>query len=116
VLAEMGRSILALGNEAEAGRVWRESLRIGAEIRGMPVVLEALVGLASLRGKRGETQSALKLLLIVLSHPACDQEIKNRAIALQAELEALLSPTEIKTIQVHAGEKKFEVIVEDLLK
>jgi predicted ATPase/DNA-binding XRE family transcriptional regulator len=116
VLAEMGRSILALGNEAEAGRVWRESLRIGAEIRGMPVVLEALVGLASLRGKRGETQSALELLLIILNHPACHQEIKNRASALQAELEAQLTPTEIEAIQAHTGEKTVEAVVEDLLK
>ncbi len=34
VLAEMGRSMLALGNEAEAGRVWRESLRIAIDTRG----------------------------------------------------------------------------------
>src|SRR5512136_959703 len=33
VLAEMGRSIFALGNDAEAGRIWRESLRISIETR-----------------------------------------------------------------------------------
>jgi tetratricopeptide (TPR) repeat protein len=116
VLAEMSRSVFALGNDVEAERIWREALRIAAEIRGIPVVLEALVGIASLRAKRGETQSALELLLMVLNHPACDQETKNRANALQAGLEAQLTPIEIEAIQAHAGEKTFEAVVEDLLR
>jgi hypothetical protein len=37
-------------------------------------------------------QSALELILSVLNHPACDQETKNRANALQAGLEAQLTP------------------------
>jgi predicted ATPase/DNA-binding XRE family transcriptional regulator len=115
-LAQMGQSLFALGNDVEAERIWRESLRIAAEIRGIPVVLEALVGIASLRAKRGETQSALELLLIVLNHPACDQEIKNRASALQAELETQLTPAQIEATQVRAGEETFEAVVEDLLK
>jgi tetratricopeptide (TPR) repeat protein len=115
-LTQMGRSLFALGNDFEAERLWREALRIVAEIRGIPVVLEALVGLASLRAKRGETQSALELLLMVLNHPGCDQEIKNRANVLRAGLEAQLNPIEIEAIQAHAGEKTIEAVVEDLLK
>ena len=115
-LAQMGRSLFALGNDIEAERIWRESLRIAAEIRGMPVVLEALVGIATLRGKRGETQSALELLLIVLNHPACDQETKSRADHLRTELEAQLTPTQIEAIRAHTREKTFDTIVEDLLK
>jgi predicted ATPase/DNA-binding XRE family transcriptional regulator len=114
-LAQMGRSLFALGNDVEAERIWRESLRIATEIRGMPVVLDALVGIASFRVRRGETQSALELLLIVLNHPACDEETKNRASALQAELEAQLSPTQVESIHAHAGDKTFDAIVEDLL-
>jgi tetratricopeptide (TPR) repeat protein len=115
-LAQMGRSLFALGNDVEAERIWRESLRIAAEIHGVPVVLEALVGIASLRAKRGETQSAFELLLIVLKHPACDQDTKNRADLLRAELEPRLTPTQIESIQTHAREQTFEVVVEDLLK
>jgi len=115
-LAQMGHSLFALGNDIEAERNWRESLRIAAEIHGIPVVLEALVGMASLRAKRGETQSALELLSIVLNHPACDQEIKNRAEKLRAELVKQLSSTEFETVQVQAREKTFDAVVEDLLK
>jgi len=115
-LAQMGRSLFALGNNVEAERIWRESLHIATDIHGMPVVLEALVGIASLRAKGGETQSALELLLIVLNHPACDQEIKNRASTLQAELKTQLTPAQIEALQSHAGEKTLEAFVEDLLK
>jgi hypothetical protein len=112
----MGRSLFSLGNDVEAERIWRKSLGIAAEIHGMPVVLEALVGIASLQARRGETESALELLLMVRNHPACDQETKDRAKALQAGLEAQLTPIKLVAIQTHAGEKTFEAVVEDLLK
>ncbi len=115
-LAQMGRSLFALGNDVEAERIWRESLRIAAEIHGVPVVLEALVGIASLRAKRGETQSAFELLLIVLNHPACDQETKNRAEKLRTELAAQLTPIQIEGSQARTGDSAFETVVEDLLK
>jgi len=115
-LAQMGQSLFALGNHVEAEGVWLESLRIAHEINGMPVALEALIGIAGLRAQRGETQPALELLLIVLRHPACDQEIKNRAEKLCAELEARLTPKQIASIQNHATEIDLEVIIEDLLK
>jgi len=115
-LAQMGRSLFALGNDVEAERIWRESLRIAAEIRGIPVVLEALVGIASLQANREEMQSAFGLLLIVLNHPACDQETRNRASALQAKLKTQLTPVQIEAIHARAGEKSLDAVVEGLLK
>jgi len=114
-LAQMGQSLFALGNDAEAERVWRESLRIAAEIRGMPVALEALVGLASLRAKRGDTTPALELLLIVLNHPASLQETKDRAAGLRAELEVQLTRQQVEAAQGRAQAKTFEAAVDELL-
>ena len=51
VLAEMGQSFFALGNDDEAERVWYESLRIATDIHATPVALEALAGFAILRRK-----------------------------------------------------------------
>jgi predicted ATPase/transcriptional regulator with XRE-family HTH domain len=110
-LAHLGQCLFALGNDAEAERIWRESLRISAEIRGMPVVLEALVGIASLQAKRGETQSALELLVIVLNHPACDQETKNRAEQLRDKLEAQLAQQQVEAIQTRAHRKPIDQVV-----
>jgi hypothetical protein len=110
------RSIVALGNEAEAGRVWRESLRIAAETHGIPVALEALAGLASLQAKQGDMEHALELLLIVLDHPAGIQETRDRAAQLRTELEAQLPSQQVKAIQERAQAKTFEAAVDEVLK
>ena len=47
VLAEMGRSMLAPGNETEAGRVWHQSLRIAIDTGENPVALEVLAAAGS---------------------------------------------------------------------
>jgi tetratricopeptide (TPR) repeat protein len=116
LLAEMSRSVFALGDEAEAERAWRESLRIANETRGAWVALEALVGIASVQAKRGECKQALELLLIVLNHPASIQETKDRAARLHAELEAQLTSSQIEAVQAHVGEKTLESVVKELLR
>ncbi len=115
-LAEMGKSLFALGNDTEAEHVWRRSLRIAIEIHGTPVALEALLGLASLRAKRGETQSALELVLTVSDHPSSIQDIKSRAEISRAELEARLTPQQREDAQAHMQRRPFESTVEEILK
>jgi predicted ATPase/transcriptional regulator with XRE-family HTH domain len=115
VLAEMGGSVLALGNEAEAGHVWREALRIATDIHGIPVALEALAGFASLQAKQGDREHALDLLLLVLNHPASFQETKNRAGQLRAELEAQLTSQQVEAAQARAKAKTFEAAVDESL-
>jgi len=115
-LAEMGRSVFALGNDAEAERVWRDSLRIAIEIHGTPVALEALVGLASLQAKQSDKEYALQLLLVVLNHPASFQETKNRAARLRAELESQLTSQQVEAVLAWAQAKTFESLVDEFLK
>jgi hypothetical protein len=80
------------------------------------VALEALVGLVSLRAKRGDTQSAFELLLIALNHPACDQEIRNRTEKLRAELTVQLTTQQADVAQEQARAKTFEAAVDEVLK
>jgi len=115
-LADMCRSVLALGNDAEAERGWRESLRIAMETRGIFIALEALVGLASLQAKHGDMEHALELLLIVLDHPVITHETRKRAAQLRAQLEAQLTPSQIENIQANADDETLESVVEKLLK
>jgi predicted ATPase/DNA-binding XRE family transcriptional regulator len=115
VLAEMSRSVFALGNDTEAGRVWRESLRIAVETRGTFVALEALVGLASLQAKRGDVEHAIELLLIILNHPASMQDTKNRAEILRVELESRLTPQQIQAVQAQAQKQSLDQVVNELL-
>ena len=115
-LADMSRSIFALGNDAEAGRGWHESLRIAMETRGIFIALEALVGLASLQAKHGNLEHALELLLIVLNHPVITHETRKRAAQLRAQLEARLTSSQIENIQANVEEETLESVVEKLLK
>jgi tetratricopeptide (TPR) repeat protein len=114
VLAEMGRSMIALGNEGEAGRVWCKSLRIALDTGGTPVALDVLAGFASLQTKQGDGEHALELLLIVLNHSASFQETKDRAEALRAELEAQLTSQQVEAAQMRAKAKTFEAAVEEI--
>ena len=116
VLAEMSRSVFALGNDAEAGRVWRESLRIATETSETFVALEALVGIASLQAKRDDIEQALELLYIVSNHPASNQDTKNRAARLRAELEARLTRQQVEAAQVRAQGNTFEAVVDEVLR
>jgi len=116
LLAEMSRSIFALGNDAEAGRNWRESLRIAIETRGLFIALESLVGIASLQAKRGDTERALELLLIVLDHPAGNQDTRDRAVDLRDKFIAQLTGRQVESVEGRARTKTFEAVVDEILK
>jgi tetratricopeptide (TPR) repeat protein len=115
VLAEMGESILALGDDTKAVRVWREALRLATGIHGTPVALKALVGLAVLQAKRGQAQPALELLLVVLNHPASNQETKDRAEILCTELKTRLTSQQIEIAQTRARTHSFDQVVDKVL-
>ena len=115
-LVEMGQSFFALGNDNDAERVWREALRVATEIHGNPVALSALIGLASLLAKRGDTGHALEMAMMILRHPAASHDTRNRAINLHAKLEAQLTQSQIASIQVNASKETLEAVVEKLLK
>ena len=115
VLAEMSRSVFALGNDAEAGRILRESLRLAHETQGTFIELEALVSIARLQVKRGEIERALELLLVVLHHPAKLPETKDRAAQLRAELEVRLTRQQIETAQARAEAQTLAAAVDEIL-
>jgi tetratricopeptide (TPR) repeat protein len=116
VLAEMGRSVFVLGDDAEAERVRRESLRIATEAGGTPVALEALVGIASVRAKRGEIEPALELLMLISNHPASLQETRKRAEQLRVELEALLTTSQGEAVRARVRATTLEDILDGVLK
>jgi len=79
------------------------------------VALEALVGIARLQAKQGHLENALEIILIVMNNSASVQETKDRAIHLQAEVEAQLTKPQIETIIARVQSKTFEAAVEEVL-
>jgi predicted ATPase len=116
VLAELGRSLFALGDEAGAGRAWLESLRLAVDTLGTFIALEALAGLASLQAQReADRENALALLFFILDHPATIQDTKDRAARSCAELEAQLTGQRIEAARSRAQAITFETAVAEVL-
>lgn len=115
VLADMGRSLVALGDDEGSERAWREAIRLAMETKGTLVALEAIVGMAGLKAKGGAPFVALQWLLMVLHHQATIQETKVRAMELASELEMKLTPGEIEAAHVQAGDRTLESVVEAIL-
>jgi tetratricopeptide (TPR) repeat protein len=115
VLSEIAQSNFALGNDAEAERFWRESLRMSTETQGILTTMDTLVGYASLLAKRREFESALQLLTISLDHPATVAETKVKADALALEVKAQMTLEEVESAQVLMENNAFETIVQRIL-
>jgi tetratricopeptide (TPR) repeat protein len=115
-LVNLGFSKFALREVTEAQDCFLRALRLALEAKLIPCILDSLAGIGWIYAGQGKEEAALELAVEVEKHPAVTQETKDRVIQLRAELEAQLTPTQIETIQAHAGEKTFEAVVEDLLK
>ncbi|MFN8486216.1 MAG: tetratricopeptide repeat protein [Caldilineaceae bacterium] len=116
LLAELSRSLFALGDDAAAERGWREALCMASATGGTFILLEALVGLAALYAKQREWARALELLLLVLQHPAAIQATRQHAAQLQQKVVAQLSPAQIEAVQAQVHTITLESIVDELLK
>jgi predicted ATPase/DNA-binding XRE family transcriptional regulator len=115
VLTETSHSFLALGNDAEAAHALHKAVRITTETQGTFVTLAALAGIAALLAKRGESERALELLLVVLEHPAAVQDTRIRAERLRTELEAQLTRQQVAAAQTRAQARTFEAAVDEIM-
>ena len=115
VFADMGRSIFALGNLADAENTWRTSIEIASEVKGTSLILESILGIANVRAKHGNSEQAYGLLLIVSNHTAALQETRERAAKLSAELERQLTMQEVNSIQARIEERDFDALVAEIL-
>lgn len=102
-------------NLARAEHAWQEALRLANETGVTFITLEALVGLASLQARQGETESALEWLLLVMSHPACLQETRQRAAPLCRDLETQLAGQQMEAARDRVQAKTLEAVVDEAL-
>ncbi len=115
VLAEMARSILTLGDEAEAERIWREALQIANETGGVFIALDTLVGLAGILARQGKKEQALEYILLAVDHPAIMKITRDRAGSLRTELEKQLTDRQVEAISAQAGRTPLETAIDEIL-
>ncbi len=92
LLDNLGDVAYLLGNDVLAAQHFSESLKLMVEIGAIPSALLALAGMARLLARADEKERALGLLSLAVTHPAADDEVRQRAEPVLAELKAALPP------------------------
>ena len=73
-----------------------KSLRLVIPTGCKPLLADAMINLAYLLVGRGQHKNALGILMLVLSHPTCRQQTKDRMVNLATNLKANFSEKEIE--------------------
>lgn len=111
----LGTSLLAVGNETEAGQTYREALSAAVEAEIWPLALEALIGFSIIQMKQGASESALVTLGHVMKHPACNQQTSERANLIRADAEGQLTTGQIDNALTQIHLKTFDLFVGGIL-
>jgi tetratricopeptide (TPR) repeat protein len=117
-LIGLGYATCALGEYEASGRHFRTALQMAMEIGALAVVLDSLVGLATLLAASdpGEAAAgqAVELLAFVLAHPASTQETKDQAVLLLVELEGRLPPATLAAARARGRARDLQDIAREL--
>ena len=92
------------------------ALHQAVEVRAIPLVLDALIGLACLQARAGEVEHAMEISICVSDHLAGTRETKDRAGHLRAQLETQLTPQQVERAYASAQDGPFEKVVQDTVR
>jgi predicted ATPase/DNA-binding XRE family transcriptional regulator len=114
-LNHLGELLLAQGDVAEARACFLDAVRVVRDAELAPIVLDALLGLAALRGEEGRPEQALELLIPILSHPAATEQARARAERLRVGLAPRVAPARLQAIAALGGETTLDALVRGLV-
>ena len=101
--------------ESEAKQYLQEALQTAMETRTNHTALHALVEIATIEMRAGNTELALEWLMHCLRFPSARREITDRAQLLRATLVARLTPQQIKATEARAQTRTLEDLVQEAL-
>ena len=118
----LGNVALLMGDPLEAELYYLHSLGISEEISQTREMVETLFDIARVRVAQGKKEEAVRLIVLVLRHPASAQHslfghrhLKEEAELLRVKLEADLTPVAYETALSSNQSLDFEVVVSNLL-
>jgi predicted ATPase/class 3 adenylate cyclase len=111
----LGEAASGLGDLCESRRYFCRALVTTEEAGETTRIPFILVGVAGLLAAEGETVKAVELLALVLQHRSSWQWVKDRAMALSAELEAGLPPDIVAAARERGRARDLEATVAELL-
>jgi predicted ATPase/DNA-binding SARP family transcriptional activator len=110
----LGEASLALGHLPEARRHFLDALKISSETRMRPFALSAVVGLAEIYAREGDSTRARSLLAQALENPATSPEARRHAEQLVAALPAPVAGSQ-GDHDASRPPQSLELLVHDLL-
>jgi tetratricopeptide (TPR) repeat protein len=111
----LSRSLTAMGEMGEARRILLDTTRLANQIEAMPIVVDALVGLADLHALEGDAEGALKLAQFVLDQPASKAKTKEFARCLVDRAYGQMAPEQVKAARLWASGQPAQKVVESYL-
>jgi predicted ATPase/DNA-binding XRE family transcriptional regulator len=111
----MGDILLDTENWQDARSYFREALSVARSAQVMPVMLDALLGDATLRARAGFHDPAFRVTAFIRNHPSGTQMTKSRASELHAELMQKLPAEKLDTLQASAETAGLDPLIEDVL-
>ncbi|RPI88050.1 MAG: tetratricopeptide repeat protein, partial [Chloroflexi bacterium] len=114
-LNNLGDVLLETDNRTEAEKCFLEALAVGRNAGLVPVMLDALLGSASLRAAEGSTETALKALAHIKDHPAGIETTKKRAERLYSQLQSKLPAVESGAGAHTFREEIFHQLIDEVL-
>ena len=114
-LNSLGKVACALHHYQDSEEHLHEALKTAAEIQTVPLVLEVLLGIATLLAEKGELERSLALVTLVLGHPARNRDAQDRAERLLARIEPRLSPDLLATARQRGKQAELEPVVAEML-
>jgi len=109
-LTYLGDAVLMAGDCSEAQRLYLDAFRIAVEIQAIPIALDAILGFSRLRLGAGDVSQAFELARFVLSHPAGTQQIRDQAVQLVSDSEALLGCQRIQALSAGSNQQSLDTI------
>jgi tetratricopeptide (TPR) repeat protein len=107
----LGHAYTGLGEELVAWQYIRESLQRSSKIGAFTIILEGLVGVASLWAMAGHYAPAAELLGLARSHPAFNAEIEVTAQPVFRMLREKLAPAQLEAALKHGQSLNLDEVV-----
>ena len=111
-LTYLGDAQFSSGDPEEAASTYLQALRKALVARSVPVVLDAVVGLARLQLGVGNVRAAFELAVFAYEHPAGEHETKENASQVIDEAAESLDEGQIRAIRERVPSLSIETIAD----
>jgi tetratricopeptide (TPR) repeat protein len=110
-----GKLALAAGESEQAEQSFREAGKVALTTQALPMLLDAMIGLAMLDAEQGQPERALLVVMHIVENPSSTHDTKNRSEKLRAVLLQQLTETQIESVKARLQHTSFDSLVHELL-